>query len=217
MAKKKPIRVSSKHVTRMLAELKPEIDASIAVGEAVYRLPNEEVLVVVEKGKGVIWNRNELFALLQRSDTHGKHILADRIPDARRFVDTIPTLIDQLGKLLAIPHQKLDLSVESLQLLDRKIFGEIGRSHFLSADTFPLVVAYVGEFLRKKSGPFSKWELRLSSDKQTWEPWVVDADGGAYNPFILVFEELHEADGPHSFSISATHEKPSSRPRSRAE
>ncbi len=208
MATHPPAKISSKEVKQILRDSNCQPDPSIAVGKGAYRLPDGRVLVIVDRGRGVIWNRDELLSLMGQRKPGGTHVLADRIPDARAFITDIPSLVGRLAADLGIPADQLDFSDDSLKQIDQKVFKEVGREHFLTSARFPHLVAYIGEYIRRRTGPFSKWDSRLSQDGRVWEPWVVDANGNAYNPFILVYEELHECDTPQSFEVSAKHARP---------
>jgi hypothetical protein len=209
MSQRQGRRVSKKEVKEILAQPGCKADLGIRAGEAVYQLSNGKMLVVFDDGKGTLWKRDDLVAVLALSDHKGRHLLVGLIPDAKEFISRIPELIDQLGKAIGIPQTQLDFSEESLTRIDGKVFKEIGRDCFRSPDKFPLLVAYVGEFVRRKTGPFSKWVVRLSSDGQTWEPWIIDPNGNAYNPFLHVFEDLHEDNGPQSLLATSLSLKPS--------
>jgi hypothetical protein len=200
--KKGPAKISSKEVKKILAEQQPDKDPSITLGEAVYHLPDGKVLIVVEKGKGLIWNRDELLSLMPPPGSRGKHVLLGLIPDGRSFISSVPELIEQFSKNIGIPLSELNYRWESLKQIDQKVFEEIGRDRFLSSERFPGLLAYIGEYIRRATGPFSKWEARLSSDGEVWEPWIIDPNGNKYNPFMLVYEGLHEDGTPLSFAGS---------------
>jgi hypothetical protein len=141
--------------------------------------------------------------------TWGKHVLSGLVDDGSDFVAKVAELADQLAERLNLPKERLDYSVDSLKLVDDVVFNKVGRGAFLTAANFPPLLAYVGEVVRRRVGPFARWKTKPASDGITKEPWIVDADGRSYMVFMYVFEDLHEDDSPQSLWVTAGYIRPS--------
>jgi len=209
----KPIKLSRNDVNRIREEFILQPETRVWITEA-YRLQDGRVLVIQENGKGLLWEGKDFDQVLEQATVQVTHILAERIPDGKVFVASALTLAQKLAEILEVSPEQLDYSVQSLAVVDTKVFREIGRENFLSKERFGPLLAYVGEVIRRKVGPFARWEARLGSDGITWEPWIFSANGEAYDPFMLVFEELHEDDGPMSFEIRVFYIRQSNPPNS---
>jgi len=208
MKNNKPIKLSRNDVNKLREELTLQPETRLILSEA-YRLPDGRVLVIQKTGKGLLWDGKDF----EQPSVQSTHILAHRIPEGREFVASVLTLAQQLADFLGISPEQLDYSAQSLEVLDTKVFRDIGRDSFLSKERFAPLLAYVGEVIRRKVGPFARWEARLGLDGYTWEPWIFSANGEAYDPFMLVFEELHEEDGPMSFAARVVHIRQSNPPK----
>jgi hypothetical protein len=57
----------------------------------------------------------------------------------------------------------------------------------------------VGELIRKRTGPFSRWQMRDARDIEVQEPWILDPEGKEHLPMRAVYFELADEDAPHSF------------------
>jgi hypothetical protein len=123
--------------------------------------------------------------------TH-QHVLSQRLPDGRIFVNLIDELIVRLPKIFSLPTDLFDLSLDSLTTLDNAI-ENYGKAHCLEPYVFSSLVAYIGEIMRLQIN--GQWEVHLSEqDQETWEPWLRDSEGRVCNSFIVLFDELTESD-----------------------
>src|SRR5262249_51105702 len=81
---------------------------------------------------------------------------------------------------------------ESVKHLDAAI-TRLGFQESLSSDFFPLIVAYAGEVIRRAVE--GEWTARLNEEHGVWEPYVVGADGGWYDPWWRPAKALSEEEG----------------------
>jgi hypothetical protein len=199
-------KISSKEVRELLADTQWTEDETMSklFHGKVYTHPDGRVLNVLTLGNSrpiarLYSRRDEFESLLQALEENqkfqAKHILQDRLPQGQDFVSRVPELINELAVILRIPRRDLNGSLDSLSRVDAKL-KRIGREQSLQPPTFPALVAYVGEVMKQTTK--GDWEMRLSEDGDTWEPWIVDPHGRSCSPFLAVYDELAEQ---HPFSI----------------
>ena len=99
--------------------------------------------------------------------------------EARDFPAHAPRLAAELGLPVRTGLPQLD-----------DIVRQLGVRACQKPPTFGRLVAYVGETIIAVRG--GGWQMRPGADGTTWEPWVVDAEGGSHAPFGLVYKELAE-------------------------
>ena len=126
------------------------------------------------------------------------NIFRGRLPHGKNFPQAIPQLIQQLAAVMTVPLTELDYSFQSLRMIDRFAFKQLGRYQCLEPYVFEPLVAYCGEIVRQRSG--GRWEMRLAANEPTWEPWIVAPDGTLDCPGGRVFEALWELDSPESIA-----------------
>jgi hypothetical protein len=107
------------------------------------------------------------------------------------LIAAIPTLIQDLPRLLKIDPQILDKSVASLERIDRAIRHK-GKRNCLKPDIFPALIAYFGEVIRQATN--GHWEIRSTTDhgEPFDEPWIVVANGNCLRPHVVIDTELYE-------------------------
>jgi hypothetical protein len=168
------------------------LSKSLGNNHIVYAYPDGRILQRFPDnigGQGRLYpNRAEFEKFLKMLEKASQHFLAERLPQGEHFIQEIPTLIDGLAKTFKLPRETLDNSIESLQKIDEGI-RKYGKGKSLEAPVFPMLVAYAGEVVRQQTNGF--WEMRLSGqDHKTWEPWIVDPQGRAYNVSEAIFVQL---------------------------
>jgi hypothetical protein len=197
----------SKQVAELLANGAGEADLELSavIMADVYRLPADAVLLVQEDGRGLLYeSRAELQAILTKTDTKATHLLAGRVPQGRNFDAEVLQLAVEFTKRVDIP---LDGSEESLDMVDALVRRR-GAKGFLEPTLFPGLLAYVGEVLRRAID--GRWEMVLSDDGETWEPWIVSSPGTRHPVSGILAKELFEWNksssirGTFSGHISAT-------------
>jgi hypothetical protein len=192
---KKNRKVTKQEVKKLLSESNCAKDEEISEAALAdtYVMPDGQVLVVDSTGKGRLWeSRDDIIAVIQQAAEPPEHILTGLLPAGKKFVDSIPSLIGQLPDKLKINRKSLDFSWESLTLIDQQVFSRIGRKKCLTPELFEPLLAYAGETMRRRKN--GKWEMRLSSDGTTWEPWII-TDDFKFPPFSYLHEQLYES-GP---------------------
>jgi len=101
--------------------------------------------------------------------------------------------VNNLATSLDLPHDTLDRSDASLDAIDRAVRRIRPSRCMKDPNLFTLLVAYVGEVIRSVAG--GRWEMRLAEmDATTWEPWVIDGRNREFDPWWIVYKELHEWD-----------------------
>lgn len=159
----------------------PDPEMSDLTISRAYRFPDGRELLVLEDGKGRLYeSRVDLLAMF------------DQVA-ARKPVSAFGALLPQ-GKDFpahaALLAAELELSVlTGLPKLD-DVVRRLGVLACRKPPVFGQLVAYVGETIIAARG--GGWHMRLGADGTTWEPWVVDAAGGSHAPFGLVYKELAE-------------------------
>jgi hypothetical protein len=159
----------------------PDLEVSDLTFSRAYRCPDGRGLIVLADGKGRLYeSRAGLLAML--------HEVAERkpvspfsalLPQGRDFPAHAPRLTAEL-----------DLPVRTgLSQLD-DVVRRLGVRACRTPPVFGQLVAYVGETIIAGNG--GGWQMRPGADGSTWEPWVVDAEGGSHAPFGLVYKELAE-------------------------
>ncbi|MDX2141610.1 MAG: hypothetical protein SF123_26215 [Chloroflexota bacterium] len=163
--------------------------------EAVYvNRVSDEILLVYEHGGGDTRSREDFerfLADLQKVISSGPmHILEGNFPYGEDFPDKVPSLLQQVPTLFGVPPDDLDLSMESLKLLDKAFEGN-DISQGLEDPYFAALMAYCGEAIRLATN--GQWEMRRSDRfPDIWEPWIIPAVGLPISVADELFESLHE-------------------------
>ncbi|MDC3953510.1 hypothetical protein [Polyangium jinanense] len=98
------------------------------------------------------------------------HMLEGNLPQGPHFVEAVPSLIDELAKIIKIPRESLDSSFDSLQLVDKALKKVRPKKRILEIpNLFPGLIAYTGEVMRKATG--GAW-------------WLNEVAGPIYEPYI---------------------------------
>ena len=127
----------------------------------------------------------------------GRHALAGLLLDARYLIKTLPIYLNALPVLVSVPDTTLDFSLPSIVPLDRAL-ATFDTEYILNPDLFPCLVGYVGEVIRREVG--GKWVLSQDSESKIWEPWIEDATGRRYNPWLELIKAVYEG---YTSSITA--------------
>ena len=133
--------------------------------------------------------RDALIAWLRElKNLQPHHFLTGLLPHGQGFIDAVPVLLDALPQILRIDRATLDKSRGSLDAID-KAMRRLGYDCVLDPNVIAPLIAYVGEVVRAATN--GSWEMRLASDDETWEPWVVATGGEAYGIFFFVGEIIN--------------------------
>lgn len=120
----------------------------------VYSLGTTRILVVNTDGSGTLY---PTFSYL--------------FVDVASFIENIESVLTGVPEILRVPSTRLDLSVESLSLLDKAV-RERGGEPFLERDVFGPIVAYVGEVIRGLTGGTWGAQYIKSSDHDFDVGWI---------------------------------------------
>src|SRR5260370_14027381 len=116
MKPKKPKmrRLTKEEVHSILRKEQQRQDDKLSSGSAsiAYDLPNGRLLLVLEKGRGVLYESKDEVLLMLNSvrDRQVSHLLQGRLPQGKDFIAQVPQLIDELAVKLKIPKEALDES-----------------------------------------------------------------------------------------------------------
>lgn len=174
--------LTAKQARELLAE-RPEPDQEVSdltISQA-YRFPDGRELLMLGDGKGRLYeSRADLLAVFGEVATR-KPVspFAALLPQGRDFPADAPLLAAELGLPVLTGLPQLD-----------DIVRRLGVPACRKPPAFGRLVAYVGETIIAARG--GGWQMRLGPDGTTWEPWVVDTEGGSHAPFGLVYKELAE-------------------------
>ncbi|MDI1442977.1 hypothetical protein [Polyangium sp. 6x1] len=119
------------------------------------------------------------------------HMLEGNLPQGAHFVEAVPSLIDDLAKILEIHRESLDSSFDSLQLVDKALKKTRPKQRILEIpNLFPGLIAYAGEVMRKASG--GEWWINEIAGP-IYEPYVRYGPGGRYmNPWLEIYKSITE-------------------------
>ncbi len=197
MSKPKVERVSKKQARALLADPSTKFDADLSEQSRskVYELKDGRMLISTSYGTSVIWpSRAELEKLRKDfEDNPQVHYLTGRMILGEAFAKSVPTLLEALRNRVELSKEEFGFNDVTLKKIDRVYLKQIGRSNCLAPEHFEPLLAYVGEYLRTHLG--GEWQMRLGF-KQTWEPWLVFADGVEYQPYMLLLRELQKGRTP---------------------
>ncbi len=141
------------------------------------RIPNQ--------GAGILYDSKEQYLDLLKP----RHVLYKLLPQGKNFINEVPKLIDDLAVKLSISPEKLDGSEASLGKVEWAV-KRLGKRNCLEPEIFPGLLAYIGEVNRQLTE--AEWEMRLSNDGETWEPWLLTSRGRYYEFFIELYKQLYD-------------------------
>ena len=156
----------------------------------IYKNFDGKVLVIpniqgLNEGAGILYPSKEQYLDYLKP----KHILQGRLPQKQNFINEVSSLVDELAVQLSISKEKLDKSEASIGKVEWAI-GRFGKHNCLEPEVFPCLLAYIGEVIRQQSG--DQWQMRLATDGETWEPWLVTDKSRSYQFFVELFKQLYE-------------------------
>lgn len=177
--------------------------SKLFLGDVFFHPDGRALTVFASDGHGVLYATHADFeimaGLLRRPRPKPRHILQDLTPNDEAFPTHVPNLVDDLSVLLGIPREKLDNSLSSLELVERKV-KHLGREKCIAPPVFQALVAYTGEVIR--AAIMGRWEMQLNRGTHGaddfWEPWLVDAQGRSANSFDYLYEMLSDPKVPIS-------------------
>jgi hypothetical protein len=146
-------RSLSVNEARELAKLPFVLDEELSSGPSEARILRDgRVLLYMEGDKGAIYPSREALANVCQE---GKAEAAkgpfdpakELLPPRDEFIRDVEKLVLGLGKVLRIPDEALDLSVESLDLVDEAV-GRMRIAKRMTPEVFTPLTAYLGEVMR---------------------------------------------------------------------
>jgi hypothetical protein len=153
-------------------------------------LPDGRVLHFFrQEGGGNLYpSREALAELLQRvkeSAAEGPFEPAkELLPPLDEFVRDVDKLASSLGKVLHIPDEALDRSVESLDLVD-KALGRLRVAKRMTPEVFTAVTAYLGEVMRLVSdGRWARLPATIKKSRPVYDPVEYAAYATAQNAVV---------------------------------
>jgi len=162
----------------------PECDS---VSHEAFTSGRGELLRLGDHGKSIFYESRQAYLEYRQAwerIPHGVHMLTGLLPQGPHFIEAIPSLIDELAKLLGLPREVLDASIESLHAVDEALKKVRPLKQIIyTPNFFAALIAYVGEVMRKQVDGY--WRLR-------------EVPGGIYEPYIHVGPELHPHLDPFS-------------------
>lgn len=168
------------------------------VFDKTYQCANSKILAVSRDGTGNLYDfindwQAEVNELVELNKLEPVHILYNQIPSQERFIQEIPYLISNLAKEFKIDPSELDKTLESLLIIDRVIEGKNRQGYIDNSDKKILgsLIAYIGEVVRAAIN--GEWLIKQGSGSQ-WEPVIVSPSGKTSSFYIMVFDELYEAE-----------------------
>lgn len=161
--------------------------------DAIYSHSDGRTLNILGDGIGWLYDSRQewlaFFASLEELESQEPvHILRSRLLQGQHFAELAPDLANQLAEELNLSVEQLDRSRASLALIDSAI-QNIEREDLLKEEIFTALTAYVGEVI--KNATHARWEMRLASDGETWEPWLVNS-GQSFPISSMLYDELYE-------------------------
>lgn len=153
-----------------------------------------ELLLLLPRGSSILYESRQ--AIVNRRDElleqpYSLHVLEGLLPQGPHFIEAIPGLVDELAKTLGIAREKLDGSLESLELVQKALNTKFRpRKRILEIpNLFAAIVAYTGEVARILTN--GRWHLN-EVHGGIWEPYILFDDGDNMNPFLEPYRDIVE-------------------------
>ncbi len=153
----------------------------------VYELSNKNVLVKEDDYYTLYYSLSDLDSVLANASdfASGQVILLNKNPYGKDFPNHTSKLIQELLQNLNIPTN-LPINKDILKLVDTEIFKINGYQNF-ERDHFIHLIAIVGEVLKNDFN--ANWEMNLSSDGKTWNPYL-KIKGNDFEFFTYLYEDI---------------------------
>lgn len=127
----------------------------------------------------------DLEKVLQDFNPSGAEIMQHKNPYGKEFPDHAHVLIENLIRELHIEPTRV-VDEKLLPKVDAKLNGmkstEFKKKHFIH------LIALVGEVLKSTGG--IDWEMKLSSDGQTWNPYM-KRDKKTFEFFVNLYQDIY--------------------------
>jgi hypothetical protein len=183
---------AKRETSALLKEPSTVLDAGLSKEARLpaYAISGDRVLLLLPGGYGRIYeSREELLTFVREGrERAGRDLVKEALPQQQRFVAQLEQLLQAVPDRLGIEAGALDYSEKSLAQIDRAI-KKLGIERALTSDIFPVVVAYVGEVIRRALD--GRWEVREESRRGCWEPWIT-APGGYECMLTRLYKEVME-------------------------
>jgi hypothetical protein len=179
-------RVSGSELDQLRRSGRLDSDASKVALCQVYELTDGRVLLVY--GNDSIAFVDASYRELARSLAENEHTSGQIVdefeglfPSHKTFVDCVDAMIADLPSLLQLSTSRIDFSDDELAAIDRKL-RKLSRTQFKAPKLYAAVVAYVGEFVRRRVD--GKWEMTQTGSLPP-VPKIVDSAGAVRYPTRL--------------------------------
>jgi hypothetical protein len=156
-----------------------------------------ELLLFMQRGRSILYaSRQEEMDYLAANfskKVRSYHMLEGVLPQGAHFIEAVPSLVDELAKLLKLPRESLDGSLKSLEPVDAALRKLRPRRRALEIpNLFAAIVAYTGEVMRKLSG--GTWKL-VDAGGGIFEPYIQVDDDPSHdmNPWLYPWDDIHES------------------------
>lgn len=163
-----------------------------------YQCADGKILAVSGDGAGNLYDsindwQAELNGLAELEKLEPVHILYNQIPSQERFIQEIPYLISKLAKEFEVDPSELDKTLESLSIVDKAIESKNRQNYIDNSNKRILgsLIAYIGEVI--KTAINGEWLIDQNNGSD-WEPVIVSPSGKISSFYIMVFDELYEAE-----------------------
>jgi hypothetical protein len=161
---------------RELAKLPFVLDEEFSSGLSEARiLQDGRVLLYMEGDKGVLYPSREALAnLMQEAEAEAAQGPFDPakelLPPRDEFIRDVDKHAKGLGKVLHIPDEALDRSVESLDLVDKAV-GRMRIAKRMTPEVFTPLTAYLGEVMRLVcDGRWARLPATIKKSRPVYDP-----------------------------------------------
>lgn len=173
----------------------------------LYRFPDGRVLALNKldkSGPSVLYPSVDSFYSRWQQIPEPRHQLAGYSIFTSQFASHVDDLINQLANTLEIDAVRLDRSLESLEIVDKKLDQFIidhGREVVLN-QLLPQLIAYTGAVLNQQQE--SSWLIERSTDDESiWCPNLIHSDGKVQVFYTLVWCNYQDVDRPATPTLAS--------------
>jgi hypothetical protein len=181
-----------------IAELKVNAVRDPSLGESSpgadwFRLADGRILFAYVDLIGRVYTAAEfdqLKAEPPRKEFSEHYLYGHELPDD--FVAQVPTLLERCRKWMGSHGESLDLTIDGLIRIDNVRLA-VGKEQSFSREVFPLIVAAVGETMRREKE--GRWELRTVKDSRNVpfsEVWVSNDAGWSWDASWATYKAVDE-------------------------
>jgi hypothetical protein len=139
---------------------------------------------------------------MNEEESYG-HLLSDQPIGLPSFILEVPNLLSRLGQITGCDYSasitdstypaRVDAALTNMQI-----------EEILDPTLFPLLVAFVGEYLRQEWD--GRWVTELNQDYNVWEPYVEHPLGYLANPWFGLYKAVLDGH-PDAVAVSIVLER----------